>query len=106
MCCESTETLGLPREVIETLAHYRRLLDDRGWDWAGEGIDIFRSRDRCWPRELPVMYVVVLGFGTWAGCGRWAVGGLSGQVRMGARAALDGAAAGAAAAGRLWLLGR
>ena len=43
MCCESTETFDLPREVIETLAHYRRLLDDRGWDWAGEGLDFFRA---------------------------------------------------------------
>jgi hypothetical protein len=42
MCCESTETLDLPREVIETLAAYRRLLDDRGWDWAQEGMDFFR----------------------------------------------------------------
>ena len=43
MCCESTETFDLPREVIETLACYRRLLDDRGWDWAGEGLDFFRA---------------------------------------------------------------
>src|SRR6516164_6144906 len=43
MCCESTETFDLPREVIETLAHYRWLLDDRGWDWAGQGMDFFRA---------------------------------------------------------------
>ena len=43
MCCESTETFDLPREVIETLAYYRRLLDDRGWDWAGQGMDFFRA---------------------------------------------------------------
>ena len=41
MCCEATETLELPPEVIETLAHYRRLLDDRGWDWGDEGIGLF-----------------------------------------------------------------
>jgi phage gp46-like protein len=33
MCCQETETLDLPAEVIETLAGYRRLLADRGWDW-------------------------------------------------------------------------
>ena len=43
MCCESTETFDLPREVIETLAYYRRLLNDRGWDWAGQGMDFFRA---------------------------------------------------------------
>jgi hypothetical protein len=42
MCCESSETFDLPGEVIETLAHYRRLLDDRGWDWAEEGMDFLR----------------------------------------------------------------
>src|SRR5215475_9740782 len=44
--------------------------------------------------------------GTWAGCKRWAICGLSGQVRIDARAALDGAGTGAALAGRLWLLRR
>jgi hypothetical protein len=42
MCCEATETLWLPPEVIETLAHYRGLLDDRSWDWGDEGMDLFR----------------------------------------------------------------
>jgi hypothetical protein len=42
MCCETTATLGLPAEVIETLAHYRRLLDERGWDWGDDHIDLFR----------------------------------------------------------------
>ena len=42
MCCEATETPGLPAEVIETLAHYRRLLDERGWDWGDDQIEYFR----------------------------------------------------------------
>ncbi len=41
MCCRETKTLGLPAEVIEALAHYRRLLDEHGPDW-GEQIDFFR----------------------------------------------------------------
>ncbi len=41
MCCQETRTLGLPAEVIEALAHYRRLLDEHGPDW-GEQIDFFR----------------------------------------------------------------
>lgn len=43
MCCQETETLGLPAEVIEALAHYRRLRDERGWDWGDEQLpDFFR----------------------------------------------------------------
>jgi hypothetical protein len=42
MCCGVTETLGLPAEVIETLAHYRRLRDQHGWDWGDDRIDLFR----------------------------------------------------------------
>ena len=42
MCCEDTNTLALPAPVIETLAQYRRLLDERGWDWGDEQIDLFR----------------------------------------------------------------
>jgi hypothetical protein len=42
MCCETTGTLGLPAEAIEALARYRRLLDERGWDWGDDRIDIFR----------------------------------------------------------------
>jgi hypothetical protein len=42
MCCETTELLGLPAAVIETLARYRRLLQDRGWDWGDDRIDFFR----------------------------------------------------------------
>ncbi len=43
MCCQETRTLGLPAEVIEAQAHYRRLLDERGWDWGDEQLpDFFR----------------------------------------------------------------
>ncbi|GAA1682953.1 hypothetical protein GCM10009765_35190 [Fodinicola feengrottensis] len=36
-------TLDLPAEVIEALAHYRRLRDRNGWDWGDEVMpDIFR----------------------------------------------------------------
>jgi hypothetical protein len=41
MCCEATEALDLPAEVIETLAHYRRLRDQRAWDWGDEGVEFF-----------------------------------------------------------------
>jgi hypothetical protein len=36
MCCECVEILELPAEVIEMLAHYRRLQRERGWDWGAE----------------------------------------------------------------------
>ena len=42
MCCETTATLDLPADVIEMLAHYRRLLDERGWDWGDDRIGLFR----------------------------------------------------------------
>lgn len=42
MCCEGTVRLDLPAEVIEALARYRRLLDERGWDWGDDRIDLFR----------------------------------------------------------------
>ncbi len=43
MCCESTEPLGLPAEVIEAQARYRQLRDERGWDWGDEQLpDFFR----------------------------------------------------------------
>jgi hypothetical protein len=41
MCCQETKTLGLPAEVIEALAHYRQLLDERGWDWGYEQLPNF-----------------------------------------------------------------
>src|ERR1051326_952572 len=42
MCCHETETLGLPPDVIEALARHRGLLDERGWDWGDDRIDLFR----------------------------------------------------------------
>lgn len=43
MCCESTETLDLPAEVIEAVAHYRLLAERHGWDWGEEQLpDLFR----------------------------------------------------------------
>jgi hypothetical protein len=42
MCCETTGTLGLPAAVIGMLARYRRLLQQRGWDWGDDRIDFFR----------------------------------------------------------------
>ena len=43
MCCQETKTLGLPAEVIEALAHYRQLLDERAWDWGDEQLpNLFR----------------------------------------------------------------
>ena len=41
MCCQETKALGLPAEVIEALAHYRRLLEERGWDWGDEQLPEF-----------------------------------------------------------------
>jgi len=43
MCCDETEALDLPAEVVAALGHYRRLLDARGWDWGDEQLpDFFR----------------------------------------------------------------
>jgi hypothetical protein len=43
VCCQETKTLGLPAEVIEALAHYRQLLDERAWDWGDEQLpNLFR----------------------------------------------------------------
>jgi hypothetical protein len=42
MCCEEPGPLDLPADVIETLAHYRRLRDERGWDWGDDRIELFR----------------------------------------------------------------
>jgi hypothetical protein len=41
MCCEEPAVLGLPAEVIAALAHYRRLRDERGWDWGDEELPEF-----------------------------------------------------------------
>jgi hypothetical protein len=43
VCCQETRALNMPAEVIEALAHYRKLVDDRGWNWGDEGLpDLFR----------------------------------------------------------------
>jgi hypothetical protein len=43
MCCDETGTLELPAEVIEALAHYRRLRERKGWDWGEEDLpDLYR----------------------------------------------------------------
>ena len=43
ICCQETETLGLPAEMIEALAHYRQLLDERRCDQGDEQLpDFFR----------------------------------------------------------------
>jgi hypothetical protein len=42
MCCGSNEPLNLPAAVIEMLARYHGLLEERGWDWGDDRIDMFR----------------------------------------------------------------
>lgn len=42
VCCENTRTLGLPSEVIEVLARYRRLLAESGADWGDDRIEFSR----------------------------------------------------------------
>ena len=42
MCCDLTGTLDLPADVIEALAAYRRMLDERPYDWGDEQVDFFR----------------------------------------------------------------
>ena len=72
MCCQETETLGLPAEVIEAMAHYRRLLDERGWDWGDEQLpDFFR-----WARfsMLGPLFEAVADTGDWAKAIRSVVG--------------------------------
>jgi hypothetical protein len=63
MCCESTELLDLPPEVVEMIAHYRRLAGERGWDWGDDRIEMFR-----WAR-FSLLGDVFAGF---AACGDWA----------------------------------
>jgi hypothetical protein len=43
MCCDVTDTLDLPPEVIEALASYRLMHAERAWDWGDERFDMFRS---------------------------------------------------------------
>jgi hypothetical protein len=62
----------LPAEVIEALAHYRRLLDERGWDWGDEQLpDFFR-----WARfsMLGPLFEAVADTGDWAKAIRSVVG--------------------------------
>ncbi|MDQ3791651.1 MAG: CehA/McbA family metallohydrolase [Actinomycetota bacterium] len=64
--------MGLPAEVIEALAHYRRLLDERGWDWGDEQLpDFFR-----WARfsMLGPLFEAVADTGDWAKAIRSVVG--------------------------------
>jgi hypothetical protein len=71
MCCEATETLDLPAEVIEALARYRRLLDERGWDWGDDRVDFFR-----WARfsELGPIFEAFAETGDWAKAIRLVIG--------------------------------
>ncbi|MHC1557729.1 CehA/McbA family metallohydrolase [Actinomycetospora sp. C-140] len=41
MCCQDDEVLDLPPAAIEALAHYRRLRDERRWDWGSEDLPEF-----------------------------------------------------------------
>src|SRR5438309_1296321 len=70
MCREDTNTLALPAQVIETLAQYRRLLDERGWDWGDEQIDLFR-----WARFTQFAAELTLASRR---CARWSVTDASG----------------------------
>jgi hypothetical protein len=72
MCCQETRTLNLPPEVIEALARYRRLLDERGWDWGDEQLpDFFR-----WARFslLGPVFDAVADTGDWAKAIRSVIG--------------------------------
>jgi hypothetical protein len=72
MCCQETRTLDLPAEVIEALARYRRLLDERGWDWGDEQLpDFFR-----WVRFslLGPVFDAVAETGDWAKAIRSVIG--------------------------------
>jgi hypothetical protein len=72
MCCQETKKLALPAEVIEALAHYRRLLDEHGWDWGEEQLpDFFR-----WARFslLGPVFEAVAATGDWAKAIRSVIG--------------------------------
>jgi hypothetical protein len=72
MCCQETKTLNLPPEVIGALAHYRRLLDERGWEWGDERLpDFFR-----WARFslLGPLFEAVADTGDWAKAVRTVIG--------------------------------
>ena len=72
MCCQETSTLGLPAEVIEVLAYYRKLRDKRAWDWGDEQLpDFFR-----WSRFslLGPVFDAVADTGDWAQAVRSVIG--------------------------------
>src|SRR4051812_42804716 len=71
MCCNETRNLDLPAQVIETLAHYQRLLDERGWDWGDERIELIR-----WARfgMLGDLFAAYGKTGDWAGAVREVIG--------------------------------
>jgi hypothetical protein len=72
VCCQETRTLNLPPEVIEALARYRRLLNERGWDWGEEQLpDLFR-----WARFslLGPVFEAVSETGDWASAIRSVIG--------------------------------
>jgi hypothetical protein len=72
VCCQETRTFDLPPEVIETLACYRRLVGEHGWDWGEEQLpDFFR-----WARFSMVgpVFEAVAETGDWAGAIRSVVG--------------------------------
>ena len=57
--------------MIEALAQYRRLLDDRGWDWGDEQFDFFR-----WARftQLGSVFAEYAVTGDWAQAIRAVIG--------------------------------
>jgi hypothetical protein len=71
MCCHAMDALGLPAEVIEALAQYRQLLEERGWDWGRDHIDLFR-----WVRfsQLGPVFDTFAATGDWAGAVRSLIG--------------------------------
>src|SRR5689334_12002869 len=70
MCCQNDDVLDLPAGAIEALAHYRRLLAERGPDWGDEQIDFAR-----WS-GFPLIAEVMAGWGGgWASAVRAAVAG-------------------------------
>ncbi|MFC5064270.1 CehA/McbA family metallohydrolase [Actinomycetospora atypica] len=91
MCCQDDEVLDLPAPAIEALAHYRRLLDERGWDWGGEDLPEF-FRNARFSRLGDVM--AALGrTGDWAAAVREvvdAVGGDPGVLHVVDGSAVDG----------------
>lgn len=74
MCCGDPEVLDLPAPAIEALAWYRRLCDERGWDWGGEALpELFRYAR--FSRFGPLLEAVGDTGGDWAAALRTVVGG-------------------------------